>query len=206
MFTIERILIHEAGHAVVAHKLGRPVNAMVWRRGRNDDDVQGAVHLGSLAGDPHHITILAAGFAADYLNCRMQQIDREDDPLIPTFYDMVDWERDYFPSLAARMIADSDLRAIRHIRTGENHDRTRDASIADAPPEDVQRAIDILIEEWELLCRLVLYALARRRGLGPRELRRFFAGKRPSRWARLMDKPRVMFTRLAQRKLNRVFT
>lgn len=199
MFTTEQIVRHEAGHAVVARKLGRPVKAIVWRERRNGD-VQGDVDLGFTAGDDDRITILAAGLAADYLNSRMRRIDSEDDPLIPTFDDMVDWEREWFSSLIARVIADADLIAIRHIRNEENHDRTRDASIADAPPENVQRAIDILNEEWDLLCELVMYALPRRPGVGPRELRRFFAGKRPSRLSRLLDKPRVFLAGLQQRK------
>ena len=199
MFTNEHIIRHEAGHAVVAHKLGRPVNAMVWRA-RRGGGVTGGVDLGFLADDPHHLTILAAGFAADYLNSRMPRINDENDPLIPTFDDMVNWEREYFSSLIARMIADADLKAIRHIRTGERHDQTVNASIADAPAEDVQLAINALLEDWELLHKLVEYALPRQPGLGPRELRRFFAGERPCRWARFMDKPRVLMTRLEQWK------
>lgn len=202
MFTADQIVRHEAGHAIVALKLGQPVNVIVWRARRNGG-VQGDVELGSTVGDHDKITILAAGFAADYLNSRIPRIDSEDDPLIPTFEDMVDWEREGFPSLIARMVADADLKAIRNIRIGEGHDRTRDASIAEAPRENVQRAIDILNEDWDLLCELVMYALPRQPGLGPRELRRFFAGKDPSRLARLMDKPRVLLARLEQRKFSR---
>lgn len=202
MSTTEQIVRHEAGHAIVASKLGRPVKAIVWREHRNGD-VQGDVDLGFVDGDGDRITILAAGLAADYLNNRITRIDNEDNPLIPTFDDMVGWERESMSGLVARGIADADLKAIWTIQTRGPHDRMRDATIADAPSENVQRAIDILNQEWDLLCDLVEFALRRQPGLGSRELQRFFAGKCPSGWARLMDKPRVVLTRLEQRRFTR---
>lgn len=199
MFTVEHIIRHEAGHAVVAHKLGRSVKVMVWRTNKKGD-VQGDVDCGPRVDDAQYLTILAAGLTADYVNSRMPRINDEDDPFTPNVDDMVDWEREYLSSMVARMIADSDMKAMRFIQTGETIDLTQDASIADAPPQVVQRAIEILVNEWDLVCDLIEYAIPRRPGLGPRELQRFFSGKRPNWWLRLMDKPWVTLARLEQWK------
>lgn len=200
MIGAEDIVRHEAGHAVVGHVLGRPVKTMTWRARRAG--AEGDVDLGHLAGSPDHLTILSAGYVADYLNSRMPRIDDANAPLVPTFDDMVDWARDIFDqrTRGARMVAERDLRAMRRIRTGGRFDPLRDPSIADGPREDVQRAIEILNEHWDTLCELVDYAAGREPGIGPRELRRFFDGDATSRWVRLLDKPRVWMVRLEQRK------
>ena len=109
-------------------------------------------------------------------------------------------ERDLFSSMPARAIADGDLKAIRNIRTGGHFDRTREASILDAPQQDVQRAIDILIEDGALLMDLIKYARPRKPGIGPRELRCFFAGKQANRWERFKDKPGLLLVRFEQWK------
>ena len=199
MFIEEDIIRHEAGHAVVAHKLGLSVDAMVWRARKDGSDARGDV-AGSFAGNPNHITILAAGFVADYLNSRMNRIMDPVAPLIPTTADMINWELNIMANLAARGTADGDLKAIRRAQPSRSFNPLRDASIADAPPQAVQLAIDILNQDWDLLCDLIEYAQLRRPGIGPREIRRFFAGEEANRWDRIKDKPVVWAVRLEQWK------
>jgi hypothetical protein len=202
MFIEEDIIRHEAGHAVVAHKLGLSVDAMVWRVSKNRSSVQGDV-AGSFAGNPNHITILAAGFVADYLNSRMLRIIHPVSPFIPTVGDMITWELGAFSNMAimsARAKADADLKEIRRAQPHRSFNPARPASIADAPPQDVQYAIDILNKDWDLLCDLVEYAGQKKPGIGSRELRRFFAGEPTDRWTRIKDKPVVWAVRFEQWK------
>lgn len=199
MFTREGIIRHEVGHAIVAVRVGRNLRGIVWRK-QKDGSIHGSVDLRPSEGDPHRLTILTAGLVADYLNNRMPSIDRKNNPLHPTFKDMLEWESDYWSSLVPRMVAQSDLIMIQKMINLAADDRDN-ISISIAPQEAVQLAIDILNEEWNELCRLVDYALTRRLGIGPRELQRFFSGKKLCRWARFADIPYVLLARLEQSRV-----
>lgn len=184
MSSLNSIVIHEAGHAVVAHQLRRPVGAMVWRTGA-DGIPYGAVVPNFREKDLKYIVFLVAGLVATYLDSI--PVKRRNNA---SYHLMRSWcQTD--DGIFAINVARDDLIKAGYYKPVDDASCLSLHEIFYSLREEVTTAIKILDDNWSMLNGLVNYARAQGRSLGRRELQQFLSGQRPRWWARLMDKPKL---------------
>jgi hypothetical protein len=185
---IAAVVRHEAGHAIAAYRCGGRASRIVFgttlrghHYGRASWEVPPDEHL--------YLLVLSAGPVALFLHDR---------PSGRSFHDFLEWvatEEGHFKAISG---ASDWIEILRRTHQPKGH----------GIDDFLERAVKpYFTETWQLLDRsrhqldgLTDLLLAHPPGLGPRALKRFFAGKSPNLWATRIDRMGVRLASAAEKR------
>jgi hypothetical protein len=183
---LEIVVRHEAGHAVMAHCCGGFVKRVVFGRTISGENYGRAFWA---VPDPYkYLLVLSAGALALYLHER---------PSATTFQSFIEWvstKDGYTMAISAANDWSEILRLTQQPR-GYGMDDFLERAVRPYFDE----AIGLLAGARDRLDGLTEFLLAQPPGLGPRSLKRFFAGNRRNRLTEWIDRPRVVWAACAER-------
>lgn len=183
---LEIVVRHEAGHAVMAQCCGGFVKRVVFGRTISGENYGRA--FWAVPDRDKYLLVLSAGALALYLHER---------PSGATFQSFIEWVSTtdgYSMAISAASDWSEILRRTQQPR-GDGMDDFLDRAVRPYFDE----AIRLLAGARDRLDGLTEFLLAQPPGLGPRSLKRFFAGKRRNRLAEWIDRPRVVWAAYAER-------
>jgi hypothetical protein len=180
---------HEAGHALAAHRCGGRARRIVFGTTRSGHPYGRASWVIPPDGERQYLLVLSAGPLALFLHDR---------PSAQTFWDFLDWiatEDGYAKAISG---ASDWIEILR--RTGQ----PEGYGIHDFLERAVQPYFDetcrLLDQSRGQLDALTSLLLDHPPGLGPRALKRFFAGKPASPWATRFDRMGVRWASAAEKR------
>ena len=183
---LEIVVRHEAGHAVMAHCCGGFVKRVVFGRTISGENYGRAFWA---VPDPYkYLLVLSAGALALYLHER---------PSGATFQSFIEWvsTKDGYTMAISGANDWSEILRLTEQPRGYGMDDFLERAVRPYFDE----AIGLLASARDRLDGLTEFLLAQPPGLGPRSLKRFFAGKRRNRLAEWIDRPRVVWAACAER-------
>jgi len=183
---LEIVVRHEAGHAVMAHCCGGFVKRVVFGRTISGENYGRAFWA---VPDPYkYLLVLSAGALALYLHER---------PSGATFESFIEWvsTKDGYTMAISGANDWSEILRLTEQPRGYGMDDFLERAVRPYFDE----AIGLLAGARDRLEGLIEFLLAQPPGLGPRSLKRFFAGKRRNRLAEWIDRPRVVWAACAER-------
>jgi hypothetical protein len=183
---LEIVVRHEAGHAVMAHCCGGFVKRVVFGRTISGENYGRAFWA---VPDPYkYLLVLSAGALALYLHER---------PSGSTFQSFIEWvsTKDGYAMAISGANDWSEILRLTEQPRGYGMDDFLERAVRPYFDE----AIGLLAGARDRLDGLTEFLLAQPPGLGPRSLKRFFAGNRRNRLAEWIDRPRVVWAAYAER-------
>lgn len=183
---LEIVVRHEAGHAVMAHCCGGSAQRIVF--GRNISGENYGRSFWTVPDLDKYLLALSGGVLALYLH---------EHPSGATFQSFIEWVSTtdgYSMAISGAGDWSEILRLIKQPR-GYGMDDFLERAVCPYFDE----AIGLLAGVRDRLDGLTELLLAQPPGLGPRSLRRFFAGNRRNRLAEWIDRSRVVLAACAER-------
>ncbi len=183
---LEIVVRHEAGHAVMAHGCGGVVQRIIF--GRRISGENYGRSFWAVPDRDKYLLVLSGGALALYLHER---------PSGATFQSFIEWVSTT-DGYTMAISAASDWSEILRL-TQQPRGYGMDDFLERAVRPYFDEAIGLLAGARDRLDGLTEFLLAQPPGLGPRSLKRFFAGKRRNRLAEWIDHPRVVWAAYAER-------
>ena len=181
---MDTVVRHEAGHAVMAHACGGCVNRVIFGRAASGENYGRAFY--AVPDLDKYLLVLSGGVLALYLHER---------PGI-TFESFTEWVST--PDGYAQAVSGaSDWSEILRL-TQQPQGYGMEDFLKRAVRPYFDEAIERLAGAREQIDGLTERLLAQPPGLGPRSLKRFFAGSRRNRLAEWIDRPRIVWTAYAE--------
>jgi len=187
---LEIVVRHEAGHAVMAHCCGGSVQRIVF--GRRISGENYGRSFWTVPDRDKYLLVLSGGALALYLH------ERASGATFRSFIEWVSTTDGYTMAISAA----SDWSEILRL-TQQPRGRGMDDFLERAVRPYFDQAIGLLAGARDRLDGLTEFLLAQPPGLGPRSLKRFFAGNRRNRLAEWIDRPRVVWAGCVERSLGR---
>lgn len=184
---LESVVRHEAGHAVMAHCCGGSVQRVIF--GRNISGENYGRSFWAVRDLDKYLLVLSAGVLALYLHER---------PSGTAFQSFIEWVSDT-DGYTMAMSGASDWAEILRL-TEQPRGYGMDDFLERAVRPYFDEAVGLLANVPGRLDGLTEFLLAQPPGLGPRSLKRFFAGNRRNRLAEWIDRPRVVWAAYAKRR------
>ena len=182
---LETVVRHEAGHAVMAHCCGGSVQRIIFGRTPSGENYGRSFWA---VPDPNkYLLVLSGGVLALYLHQR---------PLLGTFQSFIDWAATADGYTQAISGAGDWTEIMR--RTGQTPGYGMEDFLERAERPYFNEAVERLSGAGDQIGGLTERLLAQPPGIGPRSLKRFFAGGRPNRLAEWVDRPRVVWAAYAE--------
>ena len=188
---LEIVVRHEAGHAVMAHCCGGSVQRIIF--GRTISGGNYGRSFWTVPDRDKYLLVLSGGALALYLHERPSGAT--------TFHSFIEWVSTtdgYTMAISAANDWSEILRLTQQPR-GYGMDDFLERAVRPYFDE----AIGLLADARDRLDGLTEFLLAQPPGLGPRSLKRFFAGNRRNRLAEWIDRPRVVWAACVERSLGR---
>jgi len=183
---LETVVRHEAGHSVMAHCCGGFVKRVVF--GRNISGENYGRSFWAVPDRDKYLLVLSAGVLALYLHER---------PSGGAFQSFIEWVATT-DGYTMAMSGASDWAEMLRL-TEQPRAYGMDDFLERAVRPYFDEAVGLLANVRERVDGLTEIILAQPPGLGPRSLKRFFAGLRRSRLAEWIDRPRVVWAAYAER-------
>jgi hypothetical protein len=183
---LESVVRHEAGHAVMAHCCGGFVKRVVF--GRNISGENYGRSFWAVPDLNKYLLVLSAGVLALYLHER---------PSRAAFQSFIEWVSTT-DGYTLAMSGANDWAEILRL-TEQPHAYGMNDFLERAVRPYFDEAVGLLANVCGRLDGLTEFLLAQPPGLGPRSLKRFFAGNRRNRLAEWIDRPRVVWAAYAER-------
>jgi len=184
---LESVVRHEAGHAVMAHCCGGFVKRVVF--GRNISGENYGRSFWAVPDRDKYLLVLSAGVLALYLHERPSGVGFQ------SFFEWVSTT----DGCAMAMSGTNDWAEVLRL-TEQPRAYGMDEFLERAVRPYFDQAVGLLANARDRLDGLTEILLAQPPGLGPRSLKRFFAGHRRSRLAEWIDRPRVVWAAYAERR------
>ena len=185
-FPLETVVRHEAGHAVMAHCCGGFVKRIVFGR-RTSGGNYGRSFWAIPTNPNNYLLVLSGGVLALFLH------DRPADKTYQSFAEWVSTTDGYVKAVSGAGDWSEILRLTEQPRGYGMND-----FLERAVRPYFDEAVELLAGARDRLDGLTELLLAQPPGIGPRSLRRFFAGDRRYHLAEWMDRPRVFWAAYAE--------
>lgn len=184
---LEIVVRHEAGHAVMAHRCGGSVKRIIF--GRTISGENYGRSFWTVPDRDKYLLAVSGGVLALYLQERQSGL---------TFQSFIDWVSTvdgYTMAISGAHDWSEILRLTEQPRASGMDD-----FLERAVRPYFDQAVGLLAGARDQLDGLTEFLLAQPPGLGPRSLKRFFAGNGRNRLAEWIDRPRVLWAACAERR------